>query len=83
MKLIAKQTIRADGVLYMPGQELPQNDIHRTAAWIKNGAAAQTKGDTPPKKPIKETQPLKDPAAEQQVDPPPAKAGKKKADGQG
>ena len=65
MKLIAKQTIIADGVIYTPGQELPMNDIERTAAWLRNGAALSTEPsmtDTNPLPPEDSINPAKDEA---------------------
>ncbi|MCL2495679.1 MAG: hypothetical protein FWE98_08545 [Oscillospiraceae bacterium] len=61
MKLIATQEIVADGVTYKPGTELPQSDLHRVAAWKKNGAAKLV-GDVPAKKANKPKTDAKPPA---------------------
>lgn len=53
MKLIAKQSVMVGGTLIKPGQELPQSDLHRVAAWLKSGAAERV-GDAPVKGPEKE-----------------------------
>lgn len=79
-KLIAKQPIMFEGTLIRAGVELPQHDLHRAAAWVKNGAAvwSDDKKAVRPPAPAKPPAPL--PEAEQ---PPKPKTAKPKPDDAG